>query len=245
MHIYGTVALLKVIAPNFFHKKFTSENDTAISQKCFQYFILLVCQLNHFIIYKNKMFFFIYGYFIICKSWNLTAFYTAKNGFYSADKLHNTKWLSNIIIGAHIESLCGIDFPCLGSDHNNRQILVCRIFSDFFENFQSVIFRQHNVKNNQRRLFFSHSGKKLFAGLKLANLKIGVDKCITLQLSDTAVVLYYIDKVFHIFLLNFVLHQIFFKHLEKVFVILIFDSFQIRMGLIASVGQFDNANSKI
>ncbi len=79
----------------------------------------------------------------------------AENGFDSQNDFARTKRLRYVIVGAEFKSDDAIDFFGFGRQHHDRNLSRRRIGLENFANFEAGHFWQHEIEDDQVRLFLA------------------------------------------------------------------------------------------
>ena len=99
----------------------------------------------------------------------------------SGNKLAGTEGLCHIIIGAQSQSANLINVILLGGDHNDRSILS---FPYLTADFKSIHLRQHQIQNDQIKIFIQCSGGSTAAIGLQHDFKVAELQIIFLQFCD-------------------------------------------------------------
>ena len=81
----------------------------------------------------------------------------------AGQQFHDAEWLGDIIVCTVFQSGDLVDLRGLRRKHDDRNFRRCRIGFQSFQNRDAVLVRQHDVQQDQCRLFFLYTLEKAFS----------------------------------------------------------------------------------
>ena len=120
---------------------------------------------------------------------------TAQHRLDACHQRHHAKGLCHIVVCTAVQSDDLIVLRTLCGDHNHRQIFCCHVAPNLFQNFQTVLLRQHDIQQNQIRLLLCHRRPERRGHCKPLCLHSGAVQGIDHQFPNAVVVFYQINHI--------------------------------------------------
>ncbi len=116
---------------------------------------------------------------------------SAHDGLDPGHQHFRAKGLGYVIISTAVQTGHDITFFAQGGQHDNREVLILRIFSDVGTDFHAVFSGQHQVQNNCGDILFSQELQCLLAAVRATDIVSGPDQVIADQLLDIHVIFHH------------------------------------------------------